>query len=224
MPKLKVNRTFDAAKVEMLKALVKKLDEAMRQVGRNSVKVWRTTYEVIGPLEGLVRGDYARRARVVADTVKRHSSTINNWYRSGALIVKHNLPDTACAHSIRVLGFAYNRMSPAAIAGAIALINNSASSRQVSRFVAKHCPTMDQRGISKRISNLVAAGRLTEQRLKLECMALATLASRFFEVPAAVAITDEEGNVLMGTDETIVHRGSLTRAQLERIIEAMTDD
>jgi hypothetical protein len=112
-------------------------------------------------------------------------------------------------------------MSPPVLARAVALVNKPGTSNEVANFIARHVPKLTQRMISRRISAIILAGRLTPELLKLECMALATLASRLFEEPCGVAITDKNGEILMGSTDTIVHKGKLTPEQIQRILDAI---
>lgn len=135
--------------------------------------------------------------RETGKVLNRGWKTVNGWLLCGQFMLEHGLSPTKASHaSVRAVTFRQKLLPAATKAKLVRWIKAGEPSRKVVSEVAKH-PNVARNESEERLRRLAKQGKLTKRQLKVEAMAVLSLARKVYGSDCVVSITDHDYNPLL---------------------------
>lgn len=179
--------------IRELKELVTEHGSVAKKLTRLETRVFILTQETV---DTMIAQNKARNineaAKMLADTVHRKWTTVQWWYLNGCFIRDHKLPKTVSGYvvsSARRVGF--RNLSQASKLKVIQMMKDDASCEKIKAAIRKALPA--EAAVRQRMRNLGKQGRFTRKELRMQMMALRTLAQKVLDNEELhVCITDND--------------------------------
>lgn len=179
--------------IQKLRQLVIEHEKAAEKVRRLEGEIYTLTADLVHNLVALQKVKRNEDAvALIADTVKRSTHTVARWFSLGQFMQTHGLPKDVNTYNVRLAYNGFQQLRKSDQFKALNMVKDPETApKQMHAFMNAKRKTDTE--VLRRVRKLEKDNRLTRKELRMQMMALATLAKRVLHRDKVyVCITDED--------------------------------
>lgn len=131
----------------------------------------------------------------LASTVKRTVGTVQRWYYLGVFMAENRLTVRHNVRGIKAVYSANRRLTKYELTRCLDMIRDGTSARDIHRVIAKS-KAVHAAEAERKAEDLDRTGKLTRTRLRMEMMALLTMARKFYKSETVAVQVWDGGKML----------------------------
>lgn len=196
MTQTKIKKVDRAALLRRLKELHERNKRALALADVTRAEIYITAYLLLEAMMAEETLGHIAAAQRIALQVKRHRSTVSFWYCCGKIMRKEGIDWRKCRPGgVTALTHVNGQISDADRRDCVRIIRNGGSPGAVRSRLSKSSHVRLVQA-ERKAAKLERAKRLTPTTLKMEMLALQTLAKRLYGKEISVALYDGGEEVL----------------------------